>query len=321
MPVRKRRPKRATQQLSLRNILQVDGGGTLGRIVTTFLVPLEEALGRPLFEVFDLMSGSSTGLIIVALLALGYSAAEVDEFYKQLIPDLFRKQPVWRWAEHGLYDQRKFISAARERFGDEKMGAAKTRLMGTAVSLCDGETHFFEGWRQGKSIDDRKLRVLDVVSWSAFSAPIYFRPIPHRPTGHVWTDGGVGSQNCTLEQCVIESVKCGWHRNGVDRVNLLSLGCGFTPYHKDFGEAAKVSSVGAAKFFLNRARAQAIPEQVRQYRHGWRRVLKKMRLARLDVELPAEKNRLDDTKHTADYVASGQKLADEHLGSVLRLLR
>lgn len=50
-------------------MLCCDGGGLRGSATINFLMELEEALGQPLANFFDLMAGTSTGAINVAMMA------------------------------------------------------------------------------------------------------------------------------------------------------------------------------------------------------------------------------------------------------------
>ena len=62
-------------------ILSLIGGGIRGAFVTSYLKELEQKLGKPIAECFDLIAGTSTGGIIAAGLALGLSAEEMHNFY------------------------------------------------------------------------------------------------------------------------------------------------------------------------------------------------------------------------------------------------
>ena len=58
-------------------ILSLIGGGIRGAFVTSYLKELEDKLGRPIAESFDLIAGTSTGAIIAAGLASGMPAAQM----------------------------------------------------------------------------------------------------------------------------------------------------------------------------------------------------------------------------------------------------
>ena len=80
-----------------KRVLSLDGGGVRGAATIAFLERLEaqisEIEGRPtlLAEWFDLIGGTSTGAIIAAALSLGYRASQLNEFYRQLAPRIFKR--------------------------------------------------------------------------------------------------------------------------------------------------------------------------------------------------------------------------------------
>src|ERR1700726_2009104 len=67
-------------------ILSLDGGGAKGFYTLGVLTELEGLIGSPLCEKFDLIYGTSTGAIIGALIALGYGANAIHEFYAEHVP-------------------------------------------------------------------------------------------------------------------------------------------------------------------------------------------------------------------------------------------
>lgn len=73
-------------------VLSLDGGGAKGVYTLGVLKEVEAAAGVPLCEVFDLVFGTSTGLIIAALLALGYRINEIEKLYFKLIPRIMKKR-------------------------------------------------------------------------------------------------------------------------------------------------------------------------------------------------------------------------------------
>ena len=71
-------------------ILSLDGGGAKGFYSLGVLQEIEALLGKPLCDGFDLIFGTSTGAIIAALLALGYSIDEIHTLYREHVPTVMR---------------------------------------------------------------------------------------------------------------------------------------------------------------------------------------------------------------------------------------
>ena len=77
-------------------ILSLIGGGIRGAFVTSLLNELEQKLGRPIAESFDLIAGTSTGGIIAAGLALGLSAEQMHDFYVRHGAQIFTPRPPYK---------------------------------------------------------------------------------------------------------------------------------------------------------------------------------------------------------------------------------
>lgn len=73
-------------------VLSLDGGGAKGFYSLGVLKEIEAMAGRPLYQCFDLIFGTSTGGIIAALLALGYQVDEIHKLYKEHVP--YRDAPT-----------------------------------------------------------------------------------------------------------------------------------------------------------------------------------------------------------------------------------
>src|SRR5260370_26253103 len=72
-------------------ILSLDGGGAKGFYTLGVLNEIEAMIApRRLYEHFDVIFGTSTGAIIAALLALGYSVAEVHKLYRTHVPTVMK---------------------------------------------------------------------------------------------------------------------------------------------------------------------------------------------------------------------------------------
>src|SRR5437868_10696626 len=67
-------------------ILSLDGGGAKGFYTLGILDELEKNSGRPIWQSFDLIFGTSTGAIIAALLARGDSVEQAMALYREHVP-------------------------------------------------------------------------------------------------------------------------------------------------------------------------------------------------------------------------------------------
>jgi patatin-like phospholipase/acyl hydrolase len=77
-------------------ILSLIGGGIRGAFITAFLDRIEQKLGRPIAESFDLIAGTSTGGIIAAGLAMGMPAAKMHDFYVRYGSSIFTPRPKYK---------------------------------------------------------------------------------------------------------------------------------------------------------------------------------------------------------------------------------
>src|SRR5437870_5274250 len=71
-------------------VLSLDGGGAKGFYTLGVLKEIEAMVGRPLYQCFDLIFGTSTGGIIAALLALGFKVDDIHKLYKEHVPAVMR---------------------------------------------------------------------------------------------------------------------------------------------------------------------------------------------------------------------------------------
>jgi len=202
-------------------ILSLIGGGIRGAFVTSYLRELEQQLGRPLADCFDLIAGTSTGGIIAAGLALGRSADEMQDFYTNYGAKIF--SPRSKYKARGLM---KFVFPLADKIFNWKTGGSlasafranfctfaleqafekafqdktlkdvnKTRLILPTVNLTDGEPHVFRSRHLPKAVHDQDVKVADAVIAST-AAPTYF---PHRRiNGKDYIDGGVWSNDPSL---------------------------------------------------------------------------------------------------------------------------
>src|SRR2546421_322040 len=121
-----------------RRVLSIDGGGIKGAFPGSFLATLEESTSGSIADHFDLIVGTSTGGIIALALGLGFTAAEVLEFYEKLGPLVFaggRLVRAIRWVGLSKYESGPLRRALESKFGERRLGESKTRLVVPATNL------------------------------------------------------------------------------------------------------------------------------------------------------------------------------------------
>jgi uncharacterized protein len=219
----------------MRRILAIDGGGIKGMFPASFLATIEEAIGSPVVDYFDLIAGTSTGGIIALGLGLGFPAHEIVEFYEQLGPKVFPNNTWWKELSRylaGKYDGEPLREVLTEKFGDMKLGHSTKRLIIPSVNLDKGEPYIYKTSHCERFEYDYKVKAVD-VGLATSAGPTYFPP--HRlEAGTTVVDGGIFANNPT-GLAVVEAIgNLGWHK---DELYVLSLSCTSAPV--TFQEASK----------------------------------------------------------------------------------
>ncbi len=164
-------------------VLSIDGGGIRGIIPAVVLAAIEQRMGRPACEVFDLISGTSTGGII----ALGvtvpaeeqqrprWSAEQLAGMYESEGPKIFHRSLV-RTTEtvDGLLVEKYAatgLEAALERYmGDARLSQALTDVLIPSYDIRAHEPFFF------KSFTPRARPAAGAAAHAAGDAPDAARP-------------------------------------------------------------------------------------------------------------------------------------------------
>jgi patatin-like phospholipase/acyl hydrolase len=99
-----------------KRMLALDGGGVRGVVTLAYLERIEKILrqrhgdGYRLCDYFDLIGGTSTGAIIAAGLALGFSVAKLQSLYRDLAGAVFKKA-FWRVGLIGASEDDRWVRA------------------------------------------------------------------------------------------------------------------------------------------------------------------------------------------------------------------
>ncbi len=233
----------------MRRILAIDGGGIRGILPAALLATLEDAIGAPLVDHFDLIVGTSTGGIIALGLGAGLTAEQIRDFYTDHARDIFPGARLPRMLRHlaiGKYDSGSLRSALTAAVGETKLGESKTRLVIPSVNLENGDVHIYKTSHHPRLERDHKERMVD-VALATTAAPSYL-PTFTTSGGIPLLDGGLFANNPT-GLAVVEAIGLlGWPR---DELRVLSLGCGTAPLDVGLGRRRNMGSLYWAAKVVN----------------------------------------------------------------------
>lgn len=204
-------------------ILSIDGGGIRGIIPALVLRHMEKRLSekkswKPVFKLFDLIAGTSTG----GLLALGLSAPKKDPsgaftrepmYMVEDIVKIYEKRGIEifpRWIFNNLrglkqafyekYDAGDIEKVLDETFRDTTLNEALTNLLITSYDTEAQRPLFFKHRPdRGDWKEDLNFYMKDVARATS-AAPTYFQPAQISPVGSdnkkfCLIDGGVFANN------------------------------------------------------------------------------------------------------------------------------
>lgn len=236
------------QQQGQKFILTIDGGGMRGIIPLAMLAHLERhwSTARPIGDIFHLVGGTSTGAVIAAGLALGYSARQLlYQIYYTRLPEAFRRaSPGWRmWINYlfrgctYLYDLKPFyelVAALAQGRTIADLHDRRPAVLFTIKDVRAGETLYVAS--RGPGYERVKDFPLGGAVAASGAAPIYFPPV-----GGNLIDGGVSLHGNPSLITAIEAWEYMGEPEGFlpGRVTMLSLGTGYVPDQRPDGAAAK----------------------------------------------------------------------------------
>ena len=178
-------------------VLSLDGGGVLGIFTAAFLAQLEQDLGRPVVDSFDLIVGTSTGGIIAAGLGAGLTAAEILTAYVDGAPTVFPGPQLLRQLIHPV--RHKYSDAGREALlrqllGDRTLGESRKPLVLPSFNLGSHNVYLFKTPHHERLRRDWRIPLWQ-AAMATSAAPTYF-PAYELPTDHSrLIDGGVWANN------------------------------------------------------------------------------------------------------------------------------
>lgn len=221
-------------------ILSLDGGGAKGFYTLGILREVEAAVGKRLYEHFDLIFGTSTGSIIATLLATGHSVDEIHEYYKKHVPPIMQ-------ASGKAAKTAKLRATGATVFGDAGFETVLTGL-GIVSTKWQLETPMIFKSKQTQAHGRRATFVpgfgcnlADAIEASCSAYPFFEIKTLETASGDVVElfDGGYCANNPSLYALADATVALGY---APENCRLLSLGCGQYPEPKRGFIARRINS-------------------------------------------------------------------------------
>jgi predicted acylesterase/phospholipase RssA len=201
--------------------IAIDGGGIRGIIPAVALSMLEDELDKPVYEIFELAAGTSTGSILSAGLGAGLTAQKMADLYRELGTTIFPRtlrRLLWPLTRY-RYSAQPLQSALSSVFGNMKMGDfwaddPKIDVVLTTFDLVENRTRFIKPWKE-----EYAAWPVSFAVQASSTVPTYFPVVEGR-----YIDGGVGSYANPCYLAAYEALIClGWN---LEETTLISLGTG-----------------------------------------------------------------------------------------------
>jgi patatin-like phospholipase/acyl hydrolase len=228
-------------------ILSLDGGGAKGFYTLGVLKEVEALVGRPLSQMFDLIFGTSTGSIIAALLALGWSVDAIHDQYKQhVVAVLGKTSPSARSAALAALGQQVFGNTTFDAF-QTGIGIVATKWVQERPMIFKADPAQAHG-RQGTFAPGFGCTISDAVQASCSAYPFFERKTITTSQGDTLEliDGGYCANNPTL-YAIADAVRP-LGRLETD-LRVLSVGVGVYPpvKHPLFSKQRLINAVPSVK--------------------------------------------------------------------------
>ncbi len=292
----------------VKKILSIDGGGVRGVIPAYICMRIEEDTGKRIHEIFDFITGTSTGAILGATLASGISAKEAFNLYVDRAHSVFKSRHYWffpwRYITMPKYDRELLLDITKDIYGKHtKLRHTKTHFMCTSYNSMEQTNEFFKSWDESNS----ELLLSDAVGRS-WASPFYFGKWIDDTEGKevVYSDGGVGIYNNTVLKSLMVTSEFGW--NDKDKF-MLNLGCGSYSQTFSFSEVVNWMNLKEAWHIVFNSK-DARDNQMETLKQGFLRsdIVPNLEFRAYEPSLTKDMYKLDGIKYVSDYIALAEEL-------------
>ena len=190
-------------------VLSLDGGGVRGIIEVILLNYIEQKTGKSIYQLFDMIAGTSIGGIITLMLAIRTPTEQIINFFLgEEAKNIFDKR--FPLIHPYKYNSKKVNSVFVKLFGDKKISDCETDIL---IPIYNTETRkavFF-------TKEDSNYYLKDIARATS-AAPTYFEP-HHFENITAW-DGGIFANNPSM--CAYTEAK----KKGYDNLFIINIGTG-----------------------------------------------------------------------------------------------
>lgn len=260
-------------------VLSIDGGGIRGIIPAKILAEVERRTGKRIFQLFDLIAGTSTG----GILALGLTKPNPDkpdqaDFTAEALVQLYRENGSRIFYEPFLESFTKSDDIVRPKYSSDGRAEVLTEYFGstpllkalTEVFLTSYDIElrvpvFFTSKPSKQETDSLVFRKICTgfnmkqAGMATSAAPTFFEPYQISTANRTergfysLVDGGVFTNNPTtlaLMEAIIDSKKIGKPLR-LEEILVVSLGTGSLTRKYPYNEAKNWGIVGWVQPLLN----------------------------------------------------------------------
>jgi uncharacterized protein len=219
-------------------ILSIDGGGMKGILPAVYLKRIEQQLGAPIYQFFDMICGTSTGGIIALGLAAGIRASDITDLYIKSGEEIFPKKRFTNLFFSAKYSNEQLLKLLKNTFGEKRLEESHTMLCIPSIEHHKAEPKVFKTPHHRDYILDGS-RFMWEAALATSAAPLYF-PAAEIGEAECKIDGGLWANNPLLV-AIAEAKKLGF---GLEQVKIFSLGTGDAIYQIN-NKVAKVSGLSS----------------------------------------------------------------------------
>lgn len=201
-------------------VLALSGGGYRGLYTAKILADLEQEIGGPIAQRFDLIAGTSIGGILALAVAMEIPAQRMVELFEQHGQEIFKRRLSMFGILRAPYSPLplKRLLSAQDLFGEQTLGACKHPIIVPAINYSTGQPQLFKTPHHVTFKRDHQFRLVD-VALATSAAPAYFPR--HTFNNNQYVDGGLYANAPGLLALHEAHTFLG---QSVDDVHMMSIG-------------------------------------------------------------------------------------------------